>query len=47
MKKFFQIVLFYSVGLACVFALAWRVNSIDVNEEKLAENYNYKYACRN
>ena len=48
MKKIFQIVLFYSVGISCAFALVWRVNSIDTNtSNSLVKNDNVRYTCNN
>lgn len=41
MKKIFQIVLVYALGILCVFSLVWRVGNLDSkndNRSSLAKN---------
>ncbi len=39
MKKIFQIVLVYTLGILCVLSLVWRASSLD-NNSSLASNTN-------
>ena len=39
MKKFFQIVLVYVLGILCVFTFVLRANSLDDSNKKLVSNY--------
>lgn len=47
MKKIFKLVIFYSIGFACIYGLSWRVNSINYDDNKLADNYTYNDVCNN
>lgn len=41
MKKLFQIILVYALGILCVFSLVWRVGKLDSknnNETSLVKN---------
>ena len=39
MKKIFQIVLVYVLGIVCVLSFIWRASSLDKNNNSLASNY--------
>ncbi len=40
MKNKFKILLFYAIGMACVFTLVWRASDIDQqNNNTLVSNY--------
>ena len=41
MKRIFQIVLVYVLGIVCVFSFIWRASSLDKKSSSLATNYSY------
>lgn len=39
MKKIFQLVLVYVLGIVCVLSFIWRASSLDKKNSMLASNY--------
>ena len=43
MKKFLKVAVVYFIGVLLAFSLAWRVDSLDNNSDKVVDNYSSSY----